>query len=64
MLPSRLCSHCSLYSTKGQLFARGIIAKKKKKLKCYLVVFFILYLFCFAWLQSVHQQVFGFHVQY
>lgn len=30
MLPSHLCSHSSLYSTKDQLFARGIIAKKKK----------------------------------
>lgn len=46
MLPSRLCSHCSLYSTKGQLFARDIIAKKKKKLKCYLVVF--LFYICFV----------------
>lgn len=30
MLPSHLCSHSSLYSTKDQLFARAIIAKKKK----------------------------------
>lgn len=35
--------------------------KWKKKMKTLLN---FLCLFCFAWLQSVHQQVFGFHVQY
>lgn len=31
MLPSHLCSHSSLYSTKDQLFARAIILREKKE---------------------------------
>lgn len=46
MLPSHLCSHSSLYSTKDQLFARGIIAKKKK-MKMLLIFLGEGGLFCF-----------------
>lgn len=49
MLPSRLCSHSSLYSTKDQLFARGIIAKKEKKKENVTNFYYVCFvLFCLA----------------
>lgn len=62
MLPSHLCSHSSLYSTEDPLFARAIIAIKRKKMT--MLLFFFKVCLVLLGFKVYTSKSFGFHVQY